>query len=87
MVFYFSGAAAYGIFLVYRMFQDRECSKTDMTSWTIIALASLFWVVVIPISIAELRSKIKAKNKAERTNLPQQNRSETKSINSPLTDY
>ena len=87
MVFYFSGATVYGIFLIYRMFQDRECSKTDMTSWTIIALASMFWIVVIPISIIELRSKIKAKNKDKHTNLAQKNKSEAKSINSPLTDY
>ena len=57
MTFYFSGTAGYAIFLIYRMFQDKECSKTDFLSWTIIAIASLLWVVVIPISIIEIQTK------------------------------
>ena len=68
------------------MFQDRECSKTDTTSWTIIAIASMFWIVVIPISIIELRSKTKAKTKAEYKDLSPKNQTEAESINSPLTD-
>jgi len=43
------------------MFSDRECSKTDRASWIVIALASMFWVVVIPISILEIQAKAKAK--------------------------
>lgn len=59
MTFYLSGMATYGFFLVYRMFQDKECSKTDVTSWLVITIASLFWIIVIPISILEVRSKSK----------------------------
>ncbi|MEM8831896.1 MAG: hypothetical protein AAGE96_21445 [Cyanobacteria bacterium P01_G01_bin.19] len=62
MTLYLSGSAAYAIFLIYRMFQDKECSKTDLSSWTTIAIASLFWVIVIPGAVLELRSKNKAKN-------------------------
>lgn len=80
MAFYFSGATAYGIFLIYRMFQDRECCKRDLTSWTIIAIASLFWIVVIPISIVELQTKYKY------TDISQQIESETETSNSPLVD-
>lgn len=65
MAFYFSGAIAYGTFLAYRMSQDSECSKTDLTSWTIIAIASLFWIVVIPISVVELKTKAQANNQKE----------------------
>lgn len=61
MIFYLSGAGAYGIFLLYRMLNDAECSKSDRASWIVIAIASLFWVIVIPISILELQSKAKAK--------------------------
>ncbi len=61
MTFYLSGAGAYCFFLLYRMFSDRECSKTDRASWIVIAIASLFWIVVIPISILEIRAKAKAK--------------------------
>ncbi|MBE9045928.1 hypothetical protein IQ255_16210 [Pleurocapsales cyanobacterium LEGE 10410] len=61
MTFYLSGAGAYCVFLLYKMFEDRECSKTDRTSWIVIAIASMFWVVVLPLSIVELRTKAKAK--------------------------
>lgn len=61
MTFYLSGAGAYCFFLLYKMFSDRECSKTDRASWIVIAIASLFWVVVIPVSILELRAKAQAK--------------------------
>ena len=62
MTFYLSGAATYGIFLIYRMFQDAECSKTDLLSWSVIAIASLFWIVVIPISLWEIQSKVESSN-------------------------
>jgi|GEM_PF-2245756 len=61
MTFYLSGAGAYCFFLLCKMFSDRECSKTDRASWIVIALASMFWVVVIPISILEIQAKAKAK--------------------------
>lgn len=59
MTFYFSGITTYCLFLIYRMFQDKECSKTDLTSWLVITVASLFWIVVIPISILEVCGKVK----------------------------
>ena len=61
MTFYLSGAGAYCAFLLYKMFEDKECSKTDRVSWIVIAIASMFWVIVIPISIVEIRTKAKAK--------------------------
>ena len=54
MTFYLSGAGAYCVFLLFKMFSDRECSKTDSASWMLILLASLFWVIVIPISIVNI---------------------------------
>ena len=63
MTLYLSGAGAYGFFLIIKMFGDRECSKTDRASWIVIALASIFWVVVIPVSILELRAKAQAQAK------------------------
>lgn len=59
MTFYFSGVAAYCIFLTCRMFQDKECSKTDLNSWTVIVFASLLWMVVVPISMIEIQTKAK----------------------------
>lgn len=87
MVFYFSGAIAYGAFLTYRMSQDPECSKTDLTSWTIIAIASLFWIVVIPISLIELKTKAPANLDKEQIDPAQRVKSETENANSPLADY
>ena len=61
MTFYLSGAGAYCFFLLCRMFGDEECSKTDRASWIVIAIASLFWIIVIPISILEIQTKAKTK--------------------------
>ena len=87
MAFYFSGAIAYGTFLTYRMSQDPECSNTDLTSWTIIAIASLFWIVVIPISVIELKTKAQANLKEKHIDRAQSIKNETESTNSPLADY
>ena len=65
MTFYLSGSVAYCAFLLYKMFEDRECSKTDRASWMVIAIASLFWVFVVPLSIVEIRTKAKAKARLE----------------------
>ena len=66
MTFYLSGAAAYCIFLLYQMFSDQECSNFgDRTSWTVIAIASIFWPLVIPLSVREKRAKAEAKAKLE----------------------
>ena len=63
MTFYLSGTVAYGLFLLLCKFSDRECSKTDLVSWLVIAIASTFWIVVIPISLLEVRSKSKARSR------------------------
>ena len=65
MTFYLSGVVAYCVFLLFAMFSDRECSKTDPTSWMVIAIASLLWVIFIPISILETVCKKKIKKTIE----------------------
>ena len=59
---YLSGTIAYGLFLLLSKFNDRKCSKTDPISWLVIAIASSFWIIVIPISLLEIKSKSKAKS-------------------------
>lgn len=61
MTLYLSGAGAYCAFLLLCKFKDRECSKTDPTSWIIVAIASAFWIVVMPISLIEIRTKASIK--------------------------
>ena len=63
MTLYLSGTLAYGLFLLFSKFSDRECSKTDPVSWLVIAIASSFWIVVLPISLIELLGKSQAKSK------------------------
>ena len=84
MVLYFSGAATYCLFLIYRMFQDQECSKTDLLSWMVIIIGSLFWIIVIPISILEVQTK--AKNQMKSTSI-QPFESESGDNKSPLTEH
>ncbi|MGD1918819.1 MAG: hypothetical protein ACFCAD_07970 [Pleurocapsa sp.] len=62
------------------MLQDRECSKTDPLSWSVIAIASLLWVVVLPISIREIQTKAKQNNTLKEVE------SESISNNSPVGD-
>lgn len=72
MTFYLSGAGAYCAFLLFNKFSDRECSKTDRTSWLVVAIASALWIIVIPISLIEVRTKAKDKQQlavTESTNL------------------
>jgi len=57
MIFYLSGAGAYCAFLLFNKFKDKECSKKDPISWLVVAIASSLWIVVIPLSIIELRTK------------------------------
>ena len=61
MTLYLSGAGAYCAFLLLRKFNDRECSKTDPISWLVVAVASALWIIVIPISLIEIRTKAKVK--------------------------
>ncbi len=61
MTFYLSGVGAYCAFLLLCKFKDRECSKTDPTSWMVVAIASALWIVVMPISLIEIRTKARTK--------------------------
>ena len=65
MTFYLSGAGTYCAFLLFKKFSDRECSKTDFTSWVVIAIASAFWIAVIPLSVLEIRNKAKRQSQLE----------------------
>lgn len=65
MTLYLSGAGAYCAFLLFSQFSDQECSKTDPASWLVIAIASILWVIVIPVSLIEIRSKAKSKEQLE----------------------
>ena len=67
MILYLSGTVAYCLFLLTSKFSDKECSKTDPISWLVIAIASSFWIVVLPISLIELINKSKAKLKSKKT--------------------
>ena len=61
MIFYLSGAGVYCTFLIFNLLNDQECSNTDSTSWIAVALASALWVVVLPISLIEIRAKVMSK--------------------------
>jgi len=57
MTFYLIIAGTYCAFLIYMMSQDQKCSNFDVGSWLVIAIASLLWMIVIPISILEIFKK------------------------------
>lgn len=61
MTLYLFGTGTYCTFLLFLKFKDQQCSKTDLTSWLVIAIASSLWMIVIPISLIEIISKSKAK--------------------------
>ena len=65
MTFYLSGAGAYFVFLLFKKFSDRECSKTDPKSWLVVAIASAFWLAVIPLSVLETRNKAKQQSQLD----------------------
>lgn len=65
MTFYLSGAGAYCAFLLFKKFSDRECCKTDLTSWLVIAIACTFWIAVIPLSVLEIRTKAKRQSQLD----------------------
>lgn len=65
MTLYLSGASAYCAFLLFCKFSDKECSKTDPASWLVVVIASALWMIVIPISFMEIRSKAKSKAQLE----------------------
>lgn len=66
MTFYLSGVGTYCAFLLFNKFKDQECSKTDPISWLVIAIASMLWIVVIPISLLEIKTKAKAQAKRQK---------------------
>ena len=61
MAFYLSGVGIYGVFLLLVKFSDKECSKIDFASWLVLAIASILWIVVVPISSIEIATKLKQK--------------------------
>ena len=63
--FYLLVAGAYFTFLLFSMFSDPECSKTNFASWLVVIFASTLWIVVIPISLIEIRIKAQAKARHE----------------------
>lgn len=68
MTFYLSGAGLYCAFLLFCKFGDKECSKTDPASWLVVAIASAFWIVAIPISLVEISTKARPKEQIKTLN-------------------
>ena len=66
MTFYLSGAGIYCTFLLLSKFNDKECSKTEVASWLVLAIASALWIVVVPISLMEISNKFKQKDRLDR---------------------
>ena len=65
MTFYLSGVGTYCAFLLFKKFSDRECCKTDLAFWLVIAIASAFWIAVIPLSVIEMRTKAKRQSQLD----------------------
>lgn len=65
MTLYLVCAGTYFAFLLFNIFCDRECSKTNFVSWLIVVLTSALWILVVPISLIEIRYKAKAKRRLE----------------------
>ena len=60
MTLYLFIAGAYFTFLLFGMLSDPQCSKVDRTSWFILITASAFWIVIIPLSLLEIWSDVRA---------------------------
>ena len=67
MKLYLVVAGVYFASLLFSKFSDRECSKTNFASWLLVILASAFWILVIPISLIEMKFKDRAKVPLEET--------------------
>ena len=67
MKFYLIVAGVYFLFLLFGKFSDRECSRTNVTSWLIVVSVSALWILVIPISLIEINVKALAKARLEET--------------------
>lgn len=61
MTFYLFGAGIYGVFLLIIKFSKKDDSKTDPAAWLVLAIASILWIVVVPISLIEIFTKHKQK--------------------------
>jgi hypothetical protein len=59
---------------VYLILFFRDCStpNTDRSSWIVLSLASLFWLVVLPLSYLERRAKMRSLQ-SRRDQIKQQN--------------
>ncbi len=67
MTLYLFSAGAYFTFLLFSQFRNNESSTMDSTSWLVIILASALWILVIPISLIEIRSKAQTKVRLKET--------------------
>ena len=56
MTFYLFSSGAYLAFLLFNKFNDSD-SKTNLTFLLVMIVASAFWIVVIPISLIEIKFK------------------------------
>ena len=65
MTLYLVCAGTYCACLLFSKFRDRECSKTNSVSWLIVVFASTLWILVVPISLIEIRFKARAKARLE----------------------
>lgn len=57
MTVYFSGAAVLFSIYMAAFLRDTTTSKGDVASWIVIAIATLFWPITLPISLKELTPK------------------------------
>ncbi|GAB4373735.1 MAG: hypothetical protein Kow00121_17340 [Elainellaceae cyanobacterium] len=55
---YLLNALVVALVLVSALLADRTTSKSDKTSWIVVALASILWFVAIPLSFAEVVRKV-----------------------------
>ncbi|MEC4987757.1 MAG: hypothetical protein SAJ37_03325 [Oscillatoria sp. PMC 1068.18] len=57
VTFYFMVAIAVSSICLVAFFQDTTTPKTDLISWIAIFVATLFWLLIVPISCWELFNK------------------------------
>ena len=56
MTFYLFSSGAYFAYLLFNKFSDPD-SKTNLAFWLVMVVASAFWILVIPISLIEIKFK------------------------------
>ncbi|PSB10940.1 hypothetical protein C7B62_07375 [Pleurocapsa sp. CCALA 161] len=84
MTFYLLGAGTYCTFLLLSKFKDRECSKTELKSWGVIAIASTLWIVVIPICLIEIKTQANAKQHSKNKSAIAKTTNQLKEITSSI---